>query len=257
MLKSKNKSRFIYLIILVILMLILLACLFSCTSENDENTDTGEPNFNIISTDNWEGYYVDSYLYKDLINAENEKTFIVQALPVDDIAKDFIYKGKSCDEYKQEYKESQAHVEKLTELLEEGEALKYGELLCTTGTPEGELWSLERYNYKTQSYYGKNMLESYIVNGKFLKDKVQRDLSLAGSEAKSRNGLLNVAEATGRYAQLDKALSIFKAIDENAVIENGVIELTITKNSLLDIPKEQRNQYVIRYPSVTVDEAVE
>ena len=101
------------------------------------------------------------------------------------------------------------------------------------------------------------MLESYIVNGVFLKDKVQRDLSLAGSEAKSRSGLLNVAEATGRNAQLDKALSIFKAIDENAVIENGVIELTITKNSLLDIPKEQRNQYVIRYPRVTVDEAVE
>ena len=68
MLKSKNKSSFIYLIILVILLPVLLACLSSCASENDENTDTGEPNLNIISTDDWEGYYVDSYLYKDLIN---------------------------------------------------------------------------------------------------------------------------------------------------------------------------------------------
>lgn len=254
MLKSKNKSSLICLIILVILMPVLLACLSSCTSENDENTDTGELNFNLWYTDNWEGYYVGTDLYKDLINAENEKIFIVQLLPVDDIAKDFIYKGKSCDEYKQEYKESQALVEKLESLLEEGESLKYGELLCTTGTPEGELWSLERYNYKTQSYYGKNMLESYIVNGEFLKDKVQRDLSLAGSEAKSRSGLLNVAEATGRNDQLDKALSIFKAIDENAVIENGVIELTITKNSLLEIPREQRNQYVIRYPRLMVED---
>lgn len=255
MLKSKNKSSFICLITALILITTTLACLSSCTNEKDEKTDTGELNLNILSTEDWEGYYVGESLYKDLINAENEKNFIVQVLPVDDIAKGFIYKGKSCDEYKQEYKESLALVEKLECLLEEGETLKYGELLCTTGTPDGEIWSWERYNYKTQSYYGKNMLECYIVNGEFLKDRVERDLSLAKTEAKSRSGLLNVAEATGRNAQRDKALSIFKAIDENAVIENGDIKLTITKDSLLKIPTEYRNQYVIRYPGYIVEDA--
>lgn len=254
MLKSKNKTTLLSLIVALILIATCLASFSSCANQNNENTDTNELDFNLWYTKDWEGFYVGNDLYKDLINAENEKSFIVQAMPVDYIAKDFVYKGKSYDVYKQEYKESQTLVEKLECLLEEGEALKYGELLCTTGTPSGEIWSQERYNYKTQSYYGKNMLDTYIVNGEFLKDKVQRDLALAGSEAKSRSGLLNVAEATGRYAQLDKALSIFKAIDENAVIENGVIELTITKNSLLDIPKEQRNQYVIRYPRYIVED---
>lgn len=248
MLKSKNKTTLLSLIVALILIATCLASFSSCANQNNENTDTNELDFNLWYTKDWEGFYVGNDLYKDLINAENEKSFIVQAMPVDYIAKDFVYKGKSYDAYKQEYKESQTLVEKLECLLEEGEALKYGELLCTTGTPSGEIWSQERYNYKTQSYYGKNMLDTYIVNGEFLKDKVKSDLALAEIEAQSLKELMNVAEAIGRRAQLEKALLTFKEIDEKATIEDGVINLTITKETLLNLSKEYRNQYIIRYP---------
>ncbi len=252
MIKVVNKKRVIKTacsILFCILLTITIISMSSCTRrKNTQNTDTGEVNFVLLGAEEWNGFYLGSRLYYDLINAEDEKSFVVQVLPVDDIAKDFTYNGKGCEEYKQEYKESQAFVEKLECLLEEGEALKYGELLCTTGTPDGEIWTVERYNFKTQEYYGKEIIDRYIVNGEFLSELVQNDLVIAKEEMKRRNSIMNEAELAGRRAQLEKALSLFKIVDDKAVIDGGTILLKVTKKSLFQIPCEYRGEYAIRYP---------
>lgn len=246
---EKTTKKMVHIFITVLLLTAIFCSLSSCVSDKGEqNSDTGASKFVLAGTKEYHGFYLDTYLYEDIINAEDTVSFKVQALPVQEMPSGFIYNGKSYEQYKEEYWESKALVEKLKSLLKEGDALKYGESLYTTGTPEGEVWSQERYNYKAQEYYGKKMLDSYIVNGEFLKGKLEIDLAYAKEEMNNKNSLANEAYCAGAKKQLEDALAVFKTLDEDAVIEDGVINLTVTKSSLVGLDNKYDNCYIIRYP---------
>lgn len=241
--KKKRLTIKLWQAFMTVLLLTAAFCFLSSCNSLD-----GVPKFALAGTKEYHGFYLDSYLYEDLINADEEKCFDVQAYPVQSTPTDFVYNGKSYAQYKDEYQESKKLVEKLSNLLKDGEALKYGETLCITGTPEGELWSQERYSYKTQKYYGGEMLNSYIVNGEFLKEKLEIDLAYAKEEMNKKNSLANEAYLAGAKKQLEDALAVFKTVDKDAVIENGAINLTVTKSSLVGLGNKYDNCYIIRYP---------
>ena len=157
--KNDKTTKMLVRIIVSLLLTLALCSLSSCVSDNAErNSDTGAPNFRLAGTKEYNGFYLDSYLYEDIINAEDTVSFKVQVLPVQETPSGFVYNGKSYAQYKEEHLESKNLVEKLKSLLTEGEALKYGESLYTTGTPEGELWSYERYNYKFKNIMARKCL---------------------------------------------------------------------------------------------------
>lgn len=66
--------------------------------------------------------------------------------------------------------------EKLGQLLKQGDSLKYGEMLYTTGTPDGERWD-EKFYWQRIEFYGEELLAEYIVNGEFMREKVEADMA--------------------------------------------------------------------------------
>ncbi len=93
----------------------------------------------------------------------------------------FVYNGKSYAEYVAEHDEILEFLDKISIILNEGDKLKYGELLYTVGTPEGEKWSRELYD-KTIEELGEEFISQYIVDGVFLKEKALIDEKNAWNE---------------------------------------------------------------------------
>ncbi len=87
----------------------------------------------------------------------------------------YVYNGKSLEEYESEAQYEATYPELLASLLKVGDALKYGEKLYQTGTPDGEKWSKEFYD-KTVEEYGQELLSKYIVDGEFLREEVENDI---------------------------------------------------------------------------------
>lgn len=88
---------------------------------------------------------------------------------------DFVYKGKTLSEYREAYDQEGYLFQKLSQLVKEGDILKYGDVLYLTGSPDGERWSKELYE-KTVAYYGEELLSKYIVDGEFLKAEVEAEV---------------------------------------------------------------------------------
>ena len=88
----------------------------------------------------------------------------------------FIYAGKSLAEYSAEVDNEHLLDNRFGELLKVGDELKYGEALYKTGTPDGKKWSKELYD-ETVERIGEDLLTKYIVNGVFLKDKLESDIA--------------------------------------------------------------------------------
>ncbi len=88
---------------------------------------------------------------------------------------DFVYKGKTLEEYYLADGEEKMLPEKLSQLLKEGDSLKYGTALYETGNPAGEKWYKSLYDERVE-FYGKKLLDTYLLNGEFLKDKLLEDL---------------------------------------------------------------------------------
>ena len=88
----------------------------------------------------------------------------------------FVYNGKTLKQYRDEEMEIWDNKESLRlQLLIVGDSLKYGEALYQTGTPDGERWAEELY-YRTVSEIGEELISEYIVDGEFLKDKLEQDI---------------------------------------------------------------------------------
>jgi hypothetical protein len=125
----------------------------------------------------WNGKQVGYELWEILQPDTAGKTVAIVASP--SVNAQFVYNGKTLAQYEDDaYYERRGLPDKLQQLMKEGDVLKYGEALYTTGTPDGEKWAKDLYESKV-AYYGTEMLSRYIVNGNFLVDQVAADLSLA------------------------------------------------------------------------------
>ena len=127
----------------------------------------------------WNGKYVSHRLYDALERAQDGDIFAIRALPV--IDGDYVFQGKTLAVYYLEMSEESNLPEKLAQLLKVGDALKYGDQLYLTGTPEGEKWYEELY-HETVDFFGEDLLSEYIVDGQFLKEKLQEDLEASSQK---------------------------------------------------------------------------
>ena len=91
------------------------------------------------------------------------------------ISEDFLYNGKTIEEYREAYNQEWWLFQKLSTLIKEGEVLKYGDAVYTTGTPDGEGMAKEFYEERL-AWYGEELLSRYIVDGEFLKEELEAEV---------------------------------------------------------------------------------
>ena len=111
----------------------------------------------------------------------------------------YVYNGKTIEQYRKEWEENSALAEKYAQLIKVGDKLKYGEALYTTGAPDGEKWDKDFY-YRTLSFYGEDFLAKYIVDGEFLRDKLLEDQAEYENELRTQDHAYKVLhEAIDAY----------------------------------------------------------
>lgn len=123
------------------------------------------------------GWRMSDTLEKALALAGNSDTrFAILVSPVlhGETFDAFVYQGRTYTEWETYREACFAEQEKRLMLLKEGEALKYGEALYTTGTPEGEKWAKSLYDERV-AYYGAEFLARYIVDGELLAETLERE----------------------------------------------------------------------------------
>ena len=124
----------------------------------------------IVIHDAYTGKWNDKFITRGLFDALSSDTG--EQIPVwmsFTETGDFTYKGKNLGEYDEA--QHSEEIDKLDQLLNSGDVLKYGEAVYTTGTPDGTKWGKELYDARVE-FFGEELLSKYIVDGEFLKDQL-------------------------------------------------------------------------------------
>lgn len=151
-------------------------------TQNTQPSNTSKPTYNILWADS-ESDDNDCFF----LHEGREYCYclydVLEDPPVDKIAirveggvsAHFVYKGKTIEEYREAYDQERWLFRLLTQFVKEGEDLKYGEALYTTGGPDGVIWAREFYEERVE-LYGEELLSKYIVDGEFLKAEVEAEI---------------------------------------------------------------------------------
>lgn len=137
-----------------------------CDDNGDVAADSAFENLN--------GKKITISLANALRNAPENSKIAIIAYPVT-IDNTFVFNGKSIAEYQEEIERKKDLTNRLAELLNTGESLKYGETLYQNGSPEGEKWAQSLYE-ETIEIIGDDLLSKYIVDGIFLKADLETDI---------------------------------------------------------------------------------
>ena len=130
------------------------------------------------------GWWMSDTLTEALAEAENgNKRLAILVSPIlrGKAFRAFLYQGRTYSEWEAYASACFDEMGRRQRLLKLGDALKYGEALYTTGTPEGERWSKELYE-KTVSELGEDFLARYIVNGELKKDLLEQEIEQYDAE---------------------------------------------------------------------------
>ena len=104
-------------------------------------------------------------------------TFAVMATfrPTTANVTDFTYEGMTLAERAIAADDERIMPEKMMQLLKLGDELKYGPALYETGTPDGIKW--DRSWYENQVAFFGDLLDKYIVDGRFLRAQLEADIA--------------------------------------------------------------------------------
>ena len=165
----------------------------------------------------WYGKTVAVRLIEEMKNGKEDTIYAILARP--HVNYDFEYKGRALKWYYKDMAEERIMPEVLRQLLKDGDALKYGTALYETGIPDGEKWAQSYYEEKI-AYYGQEILNKYIVNGEFLKDKLEADIITADNATEK-----TVAYRAAYTAYLTSVAEWVKGAHPSEVVikENGII----------------------------------
>ncbi|WP_455530722.1 dockerin type I repeat-containing protein [Ruminococcus sp.] len=195
------------------------------SSENEENNNEAVVSQDVGFGQTWNGKPVSSELYT-LLSQNTDENTVIAISPKFKSDENYKYNGKTITEYNEAVSDNNLLDEKLHQILKDGDELKYGELLYTTGTPDGIKWSQELYEQRVE-FYGEEFLAKYIVNGEFLKDKVEADIADFSTEPHTA-----LAEAIKAYkkAMIQEAIEQLKKqnikYDYSEASENLIINVT-------------------------------
>ncbi|WP_366509092.1 dockerin type I repeat-containing protein [Ruminococcus sp.] len=217
------------------------------TDSNQSSENEGNNNEAVVSQDvgfgqTWNGKPVSSELYT-VFSKNKDVDAVIAISPQFKNNENYKYNGKTIAEYSEEVRSNNLLDEKLRQILKEGDELKYGELLCTTGTPDGIKWSQELYEQRVE-FYGEEFLAKYILNGEFLKDKVEADIADFSTEPHTA-----LAEAIKAYkkAMIQEAIEQLKEqnikYDYSEASENLIIN--VTAEEFKDLSLENVSCYYI------------
>lgn len=173
------------------------------SSENEENNNEAVVSQDVGFGQTWNGKPVSSELYT-VLSQNTDGNTIIAVSPQFKSDENYKYNGKTITEYSKAVSDNNLLNEKLHQILKDGDSLKYGELLYTAGTPNGEKWIKELYEEKVK-FYGEEFLARYIVNGEFLRDAVECDIAEFSTQSH-----INLDEALRAY----KKEMILKAIEQ-------------------------------------------
>ncbi len=147
-----------------------------------QTTPTTKPTYNILwadsESDDNDGFFLHEgreYCYCLYDVLEDPPVDKIAIRVEGGVSAYFVYKGKTIEEYREAYVQERRLFRLLTQLVKEGEDLKYGEALYTTGGPDGVIWAREFYEERVE-LYGEELLSKYIVDGEFLKAEVEAEI---------------------------------------------------------------------------------
>ena len=139
------------------------------STPNDDRPGILDPNDD-FAIGAWQGKQVTGNLLEWLQNADAADVLpMVWAVPGVDMS--YVYQGKTLQQYWDASEEERTLPERMGALYKLGDYLKYGEALYTTGTPDGEKWKEELY-WEEVEYIGQELLDQYIIEGVFYKEKL-------------------------------------------------------------------------------------
>lgn len=205
------------------------------------NTDIGDAPDISIQVPLWEGWRVDSYsLYQKLDRAAPNQYF---ALHISKTFSDgFVFNGKTVAQIRQEKEDKCSLFEKLAQLLKDGDVLKYGELVYTIGTPEGEKWAKELYDQRIE-YYGEDLLSNYIVDGEFNKAQVEEDSSNVFAEAEQLEIMADDAYKAYHSSYVDDTEKVFSELGLCTIVKNNKLFVFIQKEKLANLEVVDKGSY--------------
>ena len=204
------------------------------SSENEENNNEAVVSQDVGFGQTWNGKPVSSELYT-VFSKNTDVDAVIAISPQFKNNENYKYNDKTIAEYSEEVRSNNLLDEKLHQILKEGDELKYGEILCTTGTPDGIKWSQELYEQRVE-FYGEEFLAKYILNGEFLKDKVEADIADFSTEPHTA-----LAEAIKAYkkAMIQEAIKQLKEqnikYDYSEASENLIINVTAEEFKVLSL----------------------
>lgn len=187
----------------------------------------------------WHGKSVSIRLYDEL--EKNDENVLFAVSPTNfNIDNDFVYSGKTLSQYAADRENEYLLINKLGMILKEGDSLRYGELLYKGGAPNGEKWA-ESFYHERVEMYGEEFLETYIVDGEFLKDKVQADLDAMSDRTASKL----YDEAVEAY-RLHTIKELAKALDEQGIryeMIKDYLVMYVTETELAQLSLSQPSKW--------------
>ncbi len=201
-----------------------------------------------------EGYSVDYYgltlsngLYQ-LFEETTDTEAIFDVLVQEGIEDSYqwIYQGKTLEAWMKERENCKDTLKKLESLIKMGEELKYGEALYKEGTASGTKWAQEYYEEQVV-YYG-TLLDTYIVEGEFLAQRVHEDRVKYSEQEETLHSKLQEALSSLYAENAYKNEEILKALGFTTEIVGESLIIKTTKEALLTIDLPNKEHYFFDTP---------
>lgn len=193
----------------------------------------------------WNGWSMDYSLY-EVLNRADKKDFIAVIVSKNNsVDRDsFEYKGTTLAKLRAEREELNLLCAKLIDFHKEGEWLKYGELLYTTGTSDGEKWAKSLYDERV-AFYGEDFIAKYIVDGEVQTDLLNEDYTVCQNRFTEISE--EIVELINAYnsSYVDDLEDIFVRSGTCTIVRNGSVFLFIQKDELAKLNVEGKDDYML------------
>jgi len=214
---------------------------------SNEQSNEGPDDANAFVT--WNGWVMDYSLYEAL-NHTNDTAYIAVIVSKNDsIELDlFEYKGTTLVKLRTERDEVDLLADKLIEFHKEGEWLKYGDLLYTTGTPDGEKWTKALYDERV-AFYGEAFLAKYIVDGEVQTELLNEDYAVCQNRFREMSNEIRELIKAYNESFVDDLKDIFVRSGACTVVQNGSVFLFVQKEELANLKVKSKDNYMLSLAS--------